>query len=359
MISPDKPKWILIPVFALAIAGCTTPTKPLETAKQQNQPVAPGAAEDASVANASGAVAGEPEEKQTKIINQKNTVSQKGTFIRVLVNGEPITNHDIQRRAKLRQLRRLSTNQEDTIKELIDDKIKISAARDRNAVAGDRQVEEAFANFALGNKSTPAKMAGDLDGFGVGAGHFKEYIRTQITWSRLAGAKLQQQTQQKSQNQAIFELRKTGQAKPETTDYLLQQITFVIPKGKPATMAKARTAEALAFRQQYQGCAKAVEQAKGLHDVAVTELGRMMQPELPPLWAEKIKAVSEGQLTEPQTTEKGVEMIGICRAKATSDDRAAQVISQANTFETLDKKGDSASDEFLEELRKSAVIIYR
>ena len=102
-----------------------------------------------------------------------------------------------------------------------------------------------------------------------------------------------------------------------------------------------------------------MELAKSFKDVAVKELGRSPQPELPPNWAEPIKATQEGQLTPPQTTEKGVEMIGICRAKITDDDKAVEVISQAAAFEQLEEKGDDASAGFLAELRKSSTIVYR
>ncbi len=334
--------------MALATAGCTSATKPLEsTAQEQSQQVSAAAAAE------------EVKQADVKSLKQPATVSQKGTYIRALVNGEPITNYDIQRRAKFRQLRRLSPSQEETIKELVDERIKMSAAKERNAVATDKQVEEAFVNFAKGNRASPAQMAGELDRIGIGASHFKEYIRGQITWSRIAGTQLQSQTQGKSQNDTIAELRKTGQQKPQTTEYLLQQVIFVIPATKASAGSKARTAEALAFRAAYQGCDGAIGQAKGYKDVAVKQLGRMLEPELPPLWKDKVAATKEGGITEPQTTEKGVEMIGVCRAKITSDDRAAQVVSQAKVFETLEQKGDTAANEFLDELRKKATIVYR
>jgi peptidyl-prolyl cis-trans isomerase SurA len=339
--------------MAAALSGCTTPTDPLESsAKAEVSAAAAIPAEGAATTQAA-------EANTANVLKQKNTVAQKGTFIRVLVNGQPITNYDIQRRAKFRQLRRLSASQDETINELIDERVKMTAAAQRNMVATDEQVKDAFANFAKGNKATPEKMGAQLDGIGIGADHFKEYIRAQITWSRLAGGKLQSETRQKTTTSAIVDLRKSGQKKPETTEYLLQQIVFVIPKEKGASMAKARTAEAMAYRQQYQGCAKAVELAKSYKDVAVKELGRSLQPELPQNWAEAIKATQEGQLTPPQTTDKGVEMIGICRAKITDDDRAAEVISQAAAFEQLEEKGDDASAGFLAELRKSSTIVYR
>jgi peptidyl-prolyl cis-trans isomerase SurA len=336
-------------VLALAAgSACTSPTQPLQTTKAATSSLAATdpAAEEAKAAEA-------------KIIQQKASVSQKGTYIRVLVNGSPVTNSDIQRRAKFRQLRRLKASQEETIKELVDEKIKMTAAEERGVVASDQQVDDAFANFAKGNRATPAQMAGELNRIGVGADHFKEFIRAQITWSRMAGAQLQSQTLQKSQAETINELRKSGQQKPETTEYLLQQIIFVVPKDKLPAGAKARMGEAEAFRAAYQGCSGAIQQAKGYRDVAVKDLGRLLQPELPPLWKEKVAGLQEGQITIAQATDKGVEMIGICRAQATDDDRAAHVIAQSKTFESLEQKGDTAADGFLDELRKKSTIVYR
>ncbi|MCU0790571.1 MAG: peptidylprolyl isomerase [Nitratireductor sp.] len=341
--------------MALLLAGCTTPTEPLESSAKGQQV----AAATALPAEGEAAAASEAEAAKSKVLKQRPTVAQKGTYIRALVNGEPITNYDIQRRQKFRQLRRVDASQEAAFNELIDERVKMTAAKFRNMAASDQQVEEAFANFAKSNKATPEVMTRQLDGIGIGAEHFKEYIRVQITWSRMAGGRLQQETREKSGTQAIVELRKSGQQKPRTTEYILQQIIFVIPKEKAGTTVKARTAEAQAFRAQYQGCDKAIQLAKSYKDVAVKELGRTLEPELPKNWLEPVKATQQGQLTQPQATEKGVEMLGICRAKETDDDKAVEVLTQAETFEQLENKGDDAAAGFLAELRQASTIVYR
>jgi peptidyl-prolyl cis-trans isomerase SurA len=361
----QRPISLIAVLLVGMLTACNTPTEAITSASQQKVSAAaavPPAETATGSENAEAAATAEATKSAgapTKVIQQKNTVPQRGTYIRVLVNNQPITNYDIQRRQKFRQLRRLSASQDDTIKELIDEKVKITAAQQAGVYASDAEAERAFDNFAKGNKSTPARISADLDRIGIGAEHFKQYIRVQLSWNRLAGQKLQQDTRSKSQSDAIFELRKAGQEKPETTEYILQQIIFVIPQDKMKSLVKARTDEAIAFRQRYEGCEKAVELAKQLKDVAVKDLGRKLQPELPPNWVEPLKAIQAGQLTQPQTTEKGVEMLGICRATVTSDDRTAQVMSQAQAFDQLEEKGDAAADQLLAELREKATIIYR
>lgn len=298
-------------------------------------------------------------ESGAKVLHKETTVSKKGSYIRILVNNEPITNFDIARRAKFRQLRRMKGGTAEAEQEMIDEKLKLQEAQARGVLAPDAQVNAAFENFSKGNKTTPERMAANLDQFGVGAAHFKEFIRSQISWGRAISGKLQAQTGTAAQSKALFDIRKSGAAKPETTEYTLQQIIFVIPADKRAALLKARRAEALAFSQRYGGCESAIELAKELRDVAVKELGRMMAPELPPLWREEIEKTEVGKTTAPKETEKGVELVAVCKSRITSDDRAAQVVSQSQAFDKLDQKGDAAGDEYLAELRKAAVIVYK
>ncbi|MEZ5801178.1 MAG: hypothetical protein R3D29_12830 [Nitratireductor sp.] len=118
---------------------------------------------------------------------------------------------------------------------MIDEKLKLQEASKRGLVASDAQVNAAFANFAQNNRSTPAKISSDLDRIGIGAQHFKEFIRAQISWSRTFSSKLQSGSRVEQQSGAIFDLRKSGSSKPQTTEYQLKEIIFVVPEDKRKT----------------------------------------------------------------------------------------------------------------------------
>ncbi|MCB1464224.1 MAG: peptidylprolyl isomerase [Nitratireductor sp.] len=350
---------MLIGLMAV-LAGCNAGTKALDPASStspksgsNSQAVADPAQQD-----------GEQEATQdnnggAKILREPSTVSRKGNYIVVVVNGQPITSYDIQRRGKFRTLRRLKANKDEATKELIDQTIKLQEAANRGTRASDGEVDQAFANFAASNKSSPAKIAGDLDRFGVGAKHFKEFIRTQMSWNRTIGSKLRAETRDKTQGDALFQIRKSGSQKPTTTEYTLQQIIFVIPAAKRKELLKARKAEAIAFAQRFTGCDASFEMAKGLRDVAVKDLGRMMLPEIPQGWTEDVQKSEVGKAVGPKESEFGIELLAICNAKQVDDDRAAQVVSQSNSFGSLEEKSSTVSDELLNELRKSAVIVYK
>ncbi|MFZ1815711.1 MAG: peptidylprolyl isomerase [Rhizobiaceae bacterium] len=338
----------LMLVLGLALSACTGSTSALKSAKSP-----------ASEQTDTAGVEETPAVETAKVLNQPSTVSRKGTYIRILVNGDPITNYDIQRRAKFRQLRRLKAGKAETEQELIDERIKLQEAKARGTLAGDDQVNAAFANFAKGNRATPQKMASDLDRLGVGSSHFKEFIRAQMSWSRTVGSKLRSETQQSSQSKAIFDLRKSGASKPQTTEYQLKQIIFVVPQAKRGSLLKIRRQEAFAFRQRFTGCDSAIVLAKELHDVAIKDLGRIMQPQLPAEWKDEIEKTEVNSITQPKETNNGVELIAVCKAQLTSDDKAAELVAQSQAFETIEEKGDAASDEYLAELKKSATIVYK
>ncbi len=373
----------LAPALVLAVTGCNTSTQALNTsgfesdeAQNQEVPLEGAATEQASENNdaekpAETAAKAETETKpdaeataetQTetaKVFHKASTVTQRGTYIRALVNGQPITNFDIQRRVKFRQLRRMNASKDAAMDELIEQSVKVQEAKRISALATNPEVDRAFANFAQRNKTNPAKVSSDLNRMGVGAQHFKEYIRSQISWNRVIGAKLRSENAGAGANKAIFELRKAGEEKPETTEYQLQQIIFVIPQDKKSKLTKARRSEALNFKQRFTGCSDSIEMAKTLKDVAVKNLGRMMEPELPPEWKEDITSTPTGQTTNPKVTDKGVEVLAVCNSKITSDDRAVEIINRAQTFEALGQQGSSAGDDYLQKLKKQATIVYR
>ena len=94
---------------------------------------------------------------------------------------------------------------------------------------------------------------------------------------------------------------------------------------RAATLGK-RKREAEAMRERFTSCETTRQFAKGLIDVTVRDLGRVLAPQLPPDWADKIKTTKPGTATNVRETERGVEFIGVCSSREVSDDRVAQMV---------------------------------
>jgi peptidyl-prolyl cis-trans isomerase SurA len=111
------------------------------------------------------------------------------------------------------------------------------------------------------------------------------------------------------------------------------------------------------MRQRFTSCETTREFAKGLVDVTVKDIPRVLAPQLPPDWADSIKNAKPGTATAVRETERGIEFIGICSSREVSDDRVAQLVFSSDGSD--DKKGDELNKKYVAELRKKAVIVER
>ncbi len=278
------------------------------------------------------------------------------SVIKVIVNGEPITTYDIARRAAFFKLRRVKGNRTKlATEELVDDAIKMQAAKRVNISIGQKEIDAAYARFAKSNRMPVNALTQILNRSGVTSRGFKKFIRAQMTWQRLMAAKLRADNQQASARINFTKLLREGK-KPSTTEYTLQQVIFVVPNAKRRSLMSKRRREANAFRNRFENCASTLQFAKGLRDVTVRSLGRVMQPQLPPDWKKFIEATREGKTTKVRDTQRGVEFIAVCKSKTISDDSVAQITFQIDQA----KKGvTEAEKKYLQELKDRAIIIRR
>ncbi|MDJ0613485.1 MAG: peptidylprolyl isomerase [Rhizobiaceae bacterium] len=357
-------KAFLVSVSVLLLAACTSSTSAVDGSQSKTATVAEK--KEAETSGNSDDAASEAEEKNeeikaAKIIREPGAVADRGTFVKMVVNRNAVTNSDLKRRAAFLRLRRVSGNRTKLAEnEMIEQILQLQEAQRLNVLATDAQVDASFANFAKQNRATPSQLARELGRLGVGADHFKQYIRTQMSWQRAVGTRFQSQTTRISEQQAILKLRESGQAKPELTEYAFQQVVFVVPKDKRSKSAlAARKREATAFRQQFTTCDETLSKVKGLRDVSVINRSRIMEPELPDRWRSDVAKLGGQGTTVAKETEKGVEFIAICSTRTVSDDRAAQISGQFNEFEGFAAQGNEFSEKYLSELKSRATIIYK
>ena len=278
--------------------------------------------------------------------------------IAVIVNSKPITSYDIQRRAAFMKLQRRKGNlNEQAEQELIDQALRTTEAQRLGIRVTDEQVDTAYNNFAKSNKMTIKQLDGIMAQSGVTKSHFKEFIRAQMSWNQALGARSRRDSSKMSEQDVVRRMLQQGGAKPSATEYMLQQVIFVVPASERGNMAK-RKREAEAMRARFNGCNNTREFAKGLLDVTVKDLGRKLAPELPPDWAEQIKNTKVGGATAVRETQVGIEFIGICSSREVSDDRVAKLTFQAEGAED-DKAGEELSKKYTAELREKATIVKR
>lgn len=278
--------------------------------------------------------------------------------IKIIVNKSPITSYDIQRRAAFLKLQRHGGNvQAEAEKQMIDQTLRLAEARRLSINVTDDQVAAAYANFAKSNNMTVKQLDGVMSQTGVTKSHFKEFIRTQMSWSQALSRRGRSGSNRMTEQDVVRRMLQQGGEKPSATEYMLQQVIFVVPKSERGKMAQ-RKREAESMRARFNGCNTTREFAKGLIDVTVKDLGRRLAPELPPDWADQIKATKVGGATPVRETPTGVEFIGICSSREVSDDRVARLTFQSEGAGD-DKSSEELAKTYMKELHDRATIVRR
>jgi peptidyl-prolyl cis-trans isomerase SurA len=284
------------------------------------------------------------------------TTPVQASQIKYVVNDMAVTSGDIQHRAAFLRLQR---RKGDAANEMIEQTLRMAEAKRLGIRVSDKQVNEAYARFASNNKMQLKQLDTVMAQAGVTKEHFKEFIRAQMAWNQVLSARYraEQGGNGLSQQDAVRRMLNNGGSKPTATEYMLQQVIFVVPAAERGAILGKRKREAEAMRGRFNGCSTTHEFAKGLIDVTVRDLGRVLAPQLPPDWADQIKKTKTGAATAVRETERGVEFIGVCSAREVSDDKVAQMVFQSEG--EANDKSDEFSKKYIDELKKKARIVQR
>ncbi|WP_223476905.1 peptidylprolyl isomerase [Oricola indica] len=272
--------------------------------------------------------------------------------IKVVVNDQAVTSYDIARRKAFLQLQRRKGNlTQMATDELIEEALKRSAVQRAGYRIPENRVNEAFANFARGNKMSTKQMTQILNQSGVTAKHFKEFIKLQIGWGQLVQAQSGRRAGLMNEQEVVAKMLERGGPKPTSTEYTLQKVIFVVPKSQRGRLAQRRS-EANSMRGRIGDCSNTIAVASQLRDVTVQDLGRVLELQLPDGWKDEVSGLQAGQTTRTKDSENGVEFLVVCRARQVSDDRVAQL--QFSTEEL--KNGGNSGEDLLKLLRENARI---
>ncbi|WP_127523884.1 peptidylprolyl isomerase [Mesorhizobium sp. Z1-4] len=285
------------------------------------------------------------------------SVPVQSAEIKYVVNKEPITSYDIQRRtAMLRLMQRGGNIRQIATDEMIDQVLRNQEVRRLRISISNQQVDSAYERFAKSNGMSVRQMDGILGQSGVTKEHFKAFIRSQMGW----GQAVSQRSSAENRNidDAVRAMMQDGQ-KPSTTEYVLQQVILVVPERERRSILSRRKREAQTLRQQMTSCDTSRAVAATMLDVSIRDLGRVLEPELPPEWEKPVKAAQSGTATSSIETERGVEFLLICSTRQASDDKVAQLLYQQEQAEKGGNQQDALGATYTAELRKRAQIVER
>jgi peptidyl-prolyl cis-trans isomerase SurA len=272
--------------------------------------------------------------------------------IRVTVDGTPISDLQIQQRARLLALERHGGNLRKAAEdELINEVLEMEDAKRYAITVSDADVDAAFVNMAQGLRISPDKLTQVLVANGVGTQTLRARIRATLAFNQISRNVLAPRVN-------ISEAALTQEAKAKLTkvnsyDYILKQVLFLAHQGqRPA----ARMGDAQRYRAQYKGCDSAVSVSESFTDAAVTDIGRRNAMQLDPKMAKELASLPVGGITRPQVQQNGVVMLAICDKNQSND---LTFMTNQLRAEKGNDQLKAETDKYLAELRSKATISYK
>jgi peptidyl-prolyl cis-trans isomerase SurA len=273
----------------------------------------------------------------------------------LVVNGDVITNYDIEQRMKFVQLStRKPAVRNQVIEELIDEKLKVQIGRRYKMEIPDNEIDANYAEMGHRMHLTAEQLTAALAQGGVDASTLKSKIRADTVWQNIVRGKFQGdlQVREKDVLAALQTEKKDEKTEQVGYEYRLRPILFVVPRGA-TQVAEARRKDAEALRSRFTDCDSGLKYARTLRDVAVRDVIVKSSSDLLPALREILDKTEIGHLTAPETTQQGIELFALCERKETTEDTPEKRQARDKIFA---EKFQLKAKRYLQELRKQAMI---
>lgn len=277
--------------------------------------------------------------------------------VAVMVNGEPITNYDIEQRTKLNALTtRQQMPRQDVINELINEKVKIKEAKKFGVDPTSNDIDEAYAGMSSRMRISPDQLTKTLEAQGIRPDTLKARLRAEMVWTSLVRGRYKESLQVGEKDVAAVAQEGGEAIQTEAFEYKLRPIVLIVPRGSAPTAIELRKKEAESLRERVQTCEQANAYFKSMQNAAIRDSVTKTSADLPVPLRELLDKTPIGHLTPPEITKQGVEMVALCDRKPTKIDSPKKREIRDKMFQ---QKYEKKSKEYLDDIRKAAMIEYR
>jgi peptidyl-prolyl cis-trans isomerase SurA len=278
--------------------------------------------------------------------------------VAVMVNGEPITNYDIDQRSKLNFLTTHKTPvRQQVIDELIDEKVKIKEGKKFGVDPTASDIEQSFAAMSSRMRTTPEQLAKSLESQGVRPETLKARMKAEMVWTSLIRGRYKESLQVgEKEVAAAVQVKGDDKQETESFEYQMRPIVLIVPRGSAPAAIEARVKEAEVLRGRVQSCDEANAFFKSMQNAAIREAVTKTSADIPAVLREVLDKTPIGHLTAPEVTKQGVEMVALCGRKPTTIDTPKKKEIREKMYA---EKYEAKSKSYLQEVRKAAMIEYR
>jgi peptidyl-prolyl cis-trans isomerase SurA len=277
--------------------------------------------------------------------------------VAVMVNGEPITNYDIEQRTKLNFLTtRKQMARQEVIDELINEKVKIKEAKRFGVDPSASDIDQAFAGMGSRMRLSVDQLAKTLESQGVRPETLKARLKADMVWTSLVRGRYKESLQVGEKDVAAAAQEGDEASQAEAFEYKMQPIVLIVPRGSAPAAVDLRRKEAESLRERVQTCEQANSYFKSMQNAAIREAVTKTSADIPGPLRELLNKTPIGHLTPPEVTKQGVEMVALCERKPTKVDTPKKREIREKMYA---QKYEAKSKAYLNDIRKAAMIEYR
>jgi peptidyl-prolyl cis-trans isomerase SurA len=277
--------------------------------------------------------------------------------VAVMVNGEPITNYDIEQRTKLNFLTtRKQMARQEVIDELINEKVKIKEAKRFGVDPSASDIDQAFAGMGSRMRLSVDQLAKTLESQGVRPETLKARLKADMVWTSLVRGRYKESLQVGEKDVAAAAQEGDEASQAEAFEYKMQPIVLIVPRGSAPAAVDLRRKEAESLRERVQTCEQANSYFKSMQNAAIREAVTKTSADIPGPLRELLNKTPIGHLTPPEVTKQGVEMVALCDRKPTKVDTPKKREIREKMYA---QKYEAKSKAYLNDIRKAAMIEYR
>ena len=274
-----------------------------------------------------------------------------------LVNGEPITALDVERHSRIIQaFSRKPPSRKEALEELVDQKVKLAQAKRLEIDISEADLNRATAAMASQSGRTATDFTAALRQAGIDNAAFKMKLRSDLAWREVLQKMSPGAFQVRDADVVAALVARGEKTTAKAMQYTMRQVVFVVPRGSPDAFRAQRVREAEALRSKFSDCERDLALAREYREVVVKEPVIRISTDLPQRLQELLQKIPDGQMTPPEPTSAGIEVVAVCGRKETVADLSSR---REIRNELLSQRVGVNEKEILEKLRRQAIIDYR
>jgi peptidyl-prolyl cis-trans isomerase SurA len=273
-----------------------------------------------------------------------------------MINGDPITNFDIEQRSKLMMLStHKMPDRQQVLNELIDEKVKLREGKKFSIDPSVSDVDQSYASMSGRMRITADQLTKSLESQGIRPDTLKARIKADMVWSNLVRGRYKESLQvgEKDVEEKAKEQGDQPQTETAGVEYKMQPIVLIVPRGSAQEVTETRKKEAEALRARIQSCVEANAFFKSMQNAAIRESVTKTSADMPAPLREVLDNTPVGHLTPPEVTKQGIEMVVLCAKEPTKVDTPKKKEIREKIFA---EKYEAKSKSYLAESRRASMI---